>query len=225
MKRNLTYAVIGLTLGLVCGFKISNSQFRKENLAIANAAALQSAAQARQGTSVNPTNDGEMTPAERQQLMNQARAVVERARANLQDFEAQHQAAEQFMQIQRHENALEFLLKANQLRADDPEIMADLAETYFFTQRLDQAITWARRALERRPNYPIASFYLMASLIETKQNLDEAETLLAELEKFKPGDRTLAQMRQSLRAAEQEVKQGKAKSTLLHGPEAGGGKP
>ena len=128
----------------------------------------------------------------------------------------------QFIEIQRPDGALEFLLRANQIKPDDPEVMGDLSEAYFFAQKFDEAITWSRRALIKRPNYPLATFYLMASLVETHQNMDEAERLLAQLEALKPGDAALAQVRQHLQTAKQE--KGQTKSVLSHGPETGGGK-
>ena len=74
----------------------------------------------------------------------------------------------------------------------------------------------------------MARFYLMSALIESQQNLNEAEKLLTELEattkaKGAPADaqNALAQMRERLQAARQ------GKTTLQHGPsapEATGGK-
>src|SRR5207248_5304865 len=139
-----------------------------------------------------------------------------RARNNQTDLEAQRQAAAQFIEIQRPDGALEFLLRANQIKPGDPDVMGDLSEAYFFSQKFDEAISWSRRALAARPTYPLATFYLMASLVETRQNLDEAERLLAQLEALKPGDAALAQVREQLQTAKQP--KGQTKSVLSHGP-------
>lgn len=207
MKRNLTFAVIGLTVGLVSGFKASNYSYRAalsaKKMEGINAAALPGG-----GT---------------QAAMGQVQALMARARQEPANFDAQHEAAHMFVQINRPDGALEFLTKAQQLRPDDAETMAELAESFYLTQKFDDAITWSRRALVAKPGLPIANYYLMASYVETNTNLDEAERILDELEKFKPGDKALAQIRDVIQKGRAET--GKSKSVLSHGPEeARGGK-
>lgn len=200
MKRNITFCIIGLAVGLFGGFQAANATYRSEIAANRNAATVAAAGSV-------------ATQA-------QANQIIDRARQNPQDFEAQHAAAEQFLQIQRPDSALEFLTRAQQLKPDDPETLGELGEVHYLMQRYDEAIRWARRALEVSPDYPLATFYLMASYVETKQNLDEAEKLLAKLESLRPGDRTLAEVRQVLLKSRAESSgTPKAKTTLQHGPE------
>jgi tetratricopeptide (TPR) repeat protein len=52
-----------------------------------------------------------------------------------------------FVQVQRPDGALEFLLKAQKVKPDDAETMAEIAEAYYLSQKFDEAISWARRAL------------------------------------------------------------------------------
>ena len=218
MQRNIVFSLLGLVLGLVFGFKAANSGYRREAAAATQSAALKAAAQLSTGGGAAAGHQGQDT--------GQALAVIEKARANPQDLSAQLEAVKQFMQIQRPEGALEFLVNANRLKPADPEIMADLSESYFFSQKFDEAIMWGRRALKGRGDLHVAKYYLMASLIQKKESLSEAEQLLAQLETLKPGDGALAQARELLRAAQSEAKVGGAKTTLSHGPEAPrGGKP
>jgi tetratricopeptide (TPR) repeat protein len=207
MKRNLTFAIIGLTIGLVCGFKAANYNYRSEIAANRNAGTI---AAVNQGGAVN--GGGAVSQAEVQR-------IIEKARQNPEDFAAQHAAADQFIQIERADGAIEFLNKAQQLRPNDPETLGELAEAHYLTQKFDEAIKWAKRALEVRPSYPLATFYLMASYVETRQNLDEAERLLAQLEALRPGDKTLGQVRQVLQQAKAESGRGTAKTTVQHGPD------
>lgn len=196
MKRNISFCLLGIIVGLAIGFKIANTTYRAEVAAGRNAAAVAAAGSAAQ-----------------------ANEVIERARRNPQDFEAQHAAAEQFLQIQRPDGAIEFLTRAQQLQPNNPETLGELGEAYYLMQRYDEAIRWTRRALEISPDYPLATFYLMASYVETKQNLDEAERLLAKLESLRPGDRTLGEVRQVLQNSRAESGSPKGKTTLQHGPE------
>ncbi len=204
MKRNLTFAIMGLTLGLVCGFKASNYNHRAD-LAARQMSAVNSAVSAKSG------------PPGAQPGVAEVQAVVARARQNPPDFEALQEAAHLFVQIQRPDGAIEFLLKAQQLKPEDPETLADLAEVFYLSQKFEEAISWARRALVVRPKFPIASYYLMASFVETKTNLNEAERILAELEVFRPGDPALAQIRQVMQTAGSAGDKGK--TVLTHGPE------
>jgi hypothetical protein len=57
----------------------------------------------------------------------------------------------------------------------------------------------------------------MASFVETNTNLGEAEKILDELEKFKPGDQALAQIREVIRKGRPEGAKGNP--VLAHGPE------
>ena len=209
MNRNLGYALIGLTLGLVCGFKAANYGYRSE-INASRSAAVSSAA------SLNPNAVGNRQRG--QAVIAQVQASVEKARSNPQDFDAQHEAAHLFTQIQRPDGAIEFLLKAQQIRSTDPDTLAELAEAYYLTQKFDESIKWARRALQAKPGLPIANYYLMASYIETNQNLSEAERILADLETLRPGDQALAEIRQLIQKA--KLDGGKSKSVLAHGPES-----
>jgi len=103
-------------------------------------------------------------------------------------------------------------------RARIEAMLAELAEAYYLTQKFDESIKWARRALQAKPGLPIANYYLMASYIETNQNLSEAERILADLETLRPGDQALAEIRQLIQKA--KLDGGKSKSVLAHGPES-----
>lgn len=210
-KINLLFVVIGLVVGLFSGFKIANRNYRselKENRDRAAAAAI---------SSTNPAKKA-----------SEVEAVITKARNNPDDYQAQLDAAEQFLSIQRAEGAVEFLNRALQIKPNDPDALAGLGEVYYVQQKFDDAINYSRRALKERPGLPIAQFYLMASLVETRQNLDEAEKLLGELERLRPGDKALQQVRQiiqSSRAAQPSGSDAKGKSVLAHGPEESEKKP
>jgi tetratricopeptide (TPR) repeat protein len=202
-KRNLTFAIVGLAVGLFSGFKFANANYRGEIKATRDRTAAQVV---REGGQSGPG-------------MSQVQAAIEKARANPQDHDAQIQAAELFIDIRRPDGALEFLNRALTIKPNDATTLAALGEVYYLQRKFDESIKYTRQALKAQPGLPIATFYLMASLVETRQNLDEAGRLLSELERLRPGDRALAQVRQALESEGLSTSRDKGKTVLEHGPE------
>jgi tetratricopeptide (TPR) repeat protein len=202
-KRNLTFAIVGLAVGLFSGFKFANANYRGEIKANRDRTAAQVV---REGGQSGPG-------------MSQVQAAIEKARANPQDHDAQIQAAELFIDIRRPDGALEFLNRALTIKPNDATTLAALGEVYYLQRKFDESIKYTRQALKAQPGLPIATFYLMASLVETRQNLDEAGRLLSELERLRPGDRALAQVRQALESEGLSTSRDKGKTVLEHGPE------
>lgn len=218
-QKAFMYAVIGLGIGLVGGFKVANYRYHQRQAAETSAQAMQAASQLPAG------GQGDS-----QQMINQTRAIIEKARQNPNDFDAQIQAADQFMQIRRPEGAMEFLQQANKLKPDNVDVMGELAGACFFQEKFPDAITWARKTLAKDAKNAPAKFYLAYALILSGQNLNEAEKLLVELEATSTGApdsarQALAEMRARLQAAKQggQGKTGDAKTTLSHGPDENSG--
>jgi cytochrome c-type biogenesis protein CcmH/NrfG len=214
-KKSFVYGLVGLLLGLVLGFRAANSSWRKQRDASIEAAAQQAASQIGSGGQAGNS----------QQAAMQAQELVTKARQNPGDFEAQRLAAEQFMQIQRPEGATEFLLQANKLKPDDTEVLVELAGAYFFQNKFPEAISWGRKALAKKPGDVPAKFYLASSLILSKQDLNEAEKILSEVEAAsanapESARDALRDMRARLNQARQESgSPSGAKTMLTHGPE------
>lgn len=207
MKNRIGFSIIGVLLGLVCGFKWANYNYREVQGAASNAEIAKAAAKIG-----SQPNQG-------QQAFNDVMALIRKARENPNDFDLQRQAAEQFMRVQRPEGALPFLTQANKLKPDDADVMADLAAVSYEQRQFSDAVSWSRKAIAKDANHPLGKFYLMSALIESQQNLNEAEKLLTQLEaatkaKAAPPEaqKALAQMRERLQAAKQ------GKTTLQHGP-------
>jgi tetratricopeptide (TPR) repeat protein len=224
MKRKISVLVFGLVIGLVCGFKWANYGYRRDQAAAVNAQAAQAAAKLKE-----PGGGNSLTPEQGQQAINEVKAIIDKARANPNDFDAQRSAAEQFLQIQRPEGAVEFLNNAVRIKPDDVETMTRLAQAHFFTEKFDESVKWSRAALKRQPGSEAATYYLTAALIVSKQNLDEAERLIAALAaKRGANDALLTELRERLNEARQAAgggapqSQPQSKTMLQHGPDAGG---
>jgi tetratricopeptide (TPR) repeat protein len=216
LKTNGAIVLIGLLIGLVGGFKLANAKYRKEQVKVLNAQAAQAAANLGkpQGSGADPHGAG--------QAQNQVNEAIERARANPNDYEAQIEAADQYLQIQRPQIALEFLDKALKLKPTDPRAMTAQSTAYLLLGNFAESERWARQALKQKPEDMGARLLLVLSLIEARQKLGEAEQLLGQLEKIRPGDQVLANARASLNEAK-AVGSGQAnapKTVLEHGPAA-----
>jgi tetratricopeptide (TPR) repeat protein len=223
MRRKIPFLVLGLLVGLVCGFKWANYSHRREQTAAVNAQAAQAAAKLNQ-----PGGGNSLTPEQSQQAINEVKAVIDQARANPNDFDLQRRAADQFLQIQRPAGAVEFLSNAIRIKPDDVETMTRLAQAHFFAEKFDESVKWSRAALKRQPDSEAATYYLTAALIVSKQNLDEAERLIAQLAaKRGANDALLTELRERLGEARQAAggappSQPQSKTMLQHGPDAGG---
>jgi tetratricopeptide (TPR) repeat protein len=213
LKKNGSILLIGLLLGLVFGFKLANSKFRGAQLAAIEAQAAKAAANL--GNAPRGAEQGHaQMPSE-----SQVNSVIERARANPNDYEAQLDAADQYLQIQRAEGAQPFLQQALKLKPEDPRAMNALSTSYLFTGKYNDAALWARRALAKKPDDLGTKLLLVLSLVESRQNLNEADQLLRQIEQAKPGDKMLADARASLEEARKGGGKASdpAKTTLDHG--------
>lgn len=213
LRSNASLVIIGLLLGLIGGFKIANSQYRGQQ----NAVLQRDIAQATSGM-----------PGLRAGLQGGSSAIIEKAKANPNDADAQLDAAIQFIQSERPQEALPFLEQARNNDGDDPRISAAFGITYFMLGRYDQAIESLKRAREQGANDLNVTSLLLGAYIQTGKNLDEADRLLKELEAKGIDPAKLARIRADLNAARasengsSNVNPGAAsgpKTTLSHGPE------
>jgi tetratricopeptide (TPR) repeat protein len=205
LRSNASLIIIGLVLGLIGGFKIANSQYRSGQ----SEALKRDIARA---TSGMPGSQAEVN------------SIIEKARANPNDAEAQVQAASQFIQIERPEEAMEFLEQARKARPNDPRVSAGFGVAHFMMGQYDQAMDWLKRSHDQGADDPTVTALLIGSYIRTGKNLDEAERLINELEAKGVEPDRLGRIREELKAA-RSGKTGKpsptpqARTTLSHGPE------
>jgi len=205
-RSNASLIIIGSLLGLIGGFKIANSQYRSQQ----NEVLKRDIERATSGRS--PSSQAEVN------------AIIERAKANPNDAEAQVQAASQFIQIERPEEAMPFLEQARTIKPNDPRVSAGLGVAHFMMGQYDQARDWLKRSHDQGADDPTVTALLIGSYIRTGKNLDEAERLVNELEvKGVEADR-LAQIRQELNAARSGKTENPAatpqpRTVLSHGSE------
>lgn len=187
-RENLLFAVIGILLGFIVGFMFASSMSQKM---------VQSQTASQNLPSDHPPvgaqNAGGDPAAQREQVM----AQIEKARNEPKNFDAQMTAAQLYYQIQRYDQAIEFLLKANQLKPTDYDAVSALAVVNLDAGHYDQAERWYRAALKMKPDDERALAGLAASTLQSG-DAKAAQDAVAQLEKAYPSNEDLPQFKQKL---------------------------
>jgi Flp pilus assembly protein TadD len=199
-RDNLLFAIIGILLGFIGGFLLSSTINQRE-------ATLRTApTTGQQGQNLPPnhppiTGDQNVDP---QQMLAQVQEAMKQAREHPDDFEAQVTAAKLEYQIQRFDQAIEYLLIANKLKPTDSDVLAMLAVANLDGGHFDAAEKWYRAALLKKPKDIPLLDGLCAALL-SKGDAKGAEEAINQLAKVDPSNQDLPQFRDKLA----ELKSGK----------------
>jgi tetratricopeptide (TPR) repeat protein len=184
------FAIIGLLLGFIVGFIFSSTMSQR-------------AAQNQQAVSGNTNlpadhpqiqGSGSQDP---QQVFADVQAAIGKARSEPKNFEAQMKAAELYYKIERYDQAIEYLLKANQLQPTSFEAIVALGQVNLDAGHFEQAEKWYRAAALQKPD----DVRILASLTYSqlqKGDAGEAEKSIAKLEKADPTNEDLPNFRDKL---------------------------
>ncbi len=214
LRTNISLAIIGLVLGLAGGFKLANWQYRR----LQGQSLQNSVAQAANRLPQSGADGQNLTPAQREQMVNQVKEMIDKAKSSPNDVEAQLDAADQFIQIDRPEEATEFLVQAEKANPNDSRVWHGWGIVHSMKGDYAEAIKSAKRSLELKPDNSRVQMLLAVSYIQAKTNLDEAEKLLGSLEaggQINPG--FIASAREDLKTARSTASG--SRSVLDHGPE------
>lgn len=141
MKKTLIFGFGGLVLGLVIGFTTANSL---------NQRSLASTVGGKDDFAPAQTADGKVSPDEQRKVMLEAQAVIEKAKQETDNFEAQMNAGQLFEKIGRFDGAIEYFKRANQLKPDDYDTIVKLGNASFDANHFEEAKRWYSAALERK---------------------------------------------------------------------------
>src|SRR6266852_4856190 len=148
-RDNLLFAIIGILVGFIIGFLLAGSIIQRE-------AALRSGASSAQTSQSLPPNHpavgGDQSGDGGQQMLASVQTAMKQARENPNDFEAQVTAAKLEYQIQRFDQAIEYLLAANKLKPDNFDVLAMLGVANLDGGHFDAAEKWYRAALLKKPD-------------------------------------------------------------------------
>lgn len=188
-RENILFAIIGLLLGFIVGFMFASSMSQK--------AAMQPAAAGTQGMpSDHPPVGGQNAP-NPQAMFQQVQAALEKARNEPKNFEAQVAAADLYYQIQRYDQAIEYLLKANQLKPTDYRTVVLLGMVNLDAGHFDTAEKWYQAAMKMKSDDVMVLSGLAAATLQ-KGDAKAAEDAIAKLEKVDPNSVDLPQFRDKL---------------------------
>ena len=124
-------------------------------------------------------------------------ASIQKARNEPQNFDAQIEAADLYYQIGRYNEAIDFLLKANQLRPTDYRTVVILGMVNLDAGHYDTAEKWYRAAMKMKSDDVMVLAGLAAATLE-KGDAKAAEDAIAKLEKVDPNSQDLPQFRDKL---------------------------
>ena len=145
-KENILFGIVGLLAGLMIGFMFANSI--NKNGAVAAAPEIISNSNMPPGHPDIGTTGGSTAPGGGMQP--EVQAAIEKAKQSPNDFDAQIAAAEAYYQIEKFDEAINYLKAANKLKPDDREVMVHLGNANFDAEHYDEAEKWYTAALAKK---------------------------------------------------------------------------
>ena len=188
-RDNILFAIIGILLGFIVGFMLASSMSQRS--------AMQQASAGSQAMPADHPPIGAQGTPDPQAVRERVTASIEKARNEPKNFEAQIEAADLYYQIGRYNEAIEFLLKANQLQPTDYRTITLLGMVNLDARNFDTAEKWYRAAMKMRSDDVMVLSGLAATTLE-KGDAKAAEDAIAKLEKVDPNSQDLPQFRDKL---------------------------
>src|SRR5688500_7003816 len=188
-RENLLFAIIGVLLGFIVGFMFASSMSQKM--------AQPQGATASQNLPSDDPPVGSQNAMDPAAMREQVTAQIEKAKNEPKNFEAQVQAAELYYQIQRYDQAIEYLLKANQLNPSDYQTVVVLGLVNLDAGHYDQSEKWYRAALKMKSD-DVRTLAGLAAATLGKGDAKAAEDAIAQLEKFDASSPDLPQFKEKL---------------------------
>jgi tetratricopeptide (TPR) repeat protein len=190
-RENLLFAIIGILLGFIVGFMFASSMSQKQ------AMQQQTAATGSQSLPGDHPPVGAQNAPNPQAMQQEVTANLEKARNEPKNFEAQVKAAQLYYQIQRFDQAIEYLLKANQLKPTDYDTVVLLGVANLDAGHYDTAEKWYRAALKMKSDDVTVLAGLAFTTLQ-KGDAKAAEDAIAQLEKADPTSQDLPNFKNRL---------------------------
>lgn len=148
-KDNILFSIIGVLVGVIAGYVFATTVNQQGYSARTSSA---SSAQLTQDSRLHgnqPESPGDLVANQGSGSADNS-AVIEQAKAQPDNFEAQMKAAGALYQARRLDEAIDFFTRANKLRPDSYEAIVALGDTNFDAGRYEIAEKWYTAALEKK---------------------------------------------------------------------------
>lgn len=186
-KENILFAVAGIFIGFFGGFFLANSINRREI----------SRQNVPQNTVNAPFQNPQTQAVDIKESQTQGKPLpevaekIDRAKNEPNNFDAQLQAGNLYLQIKGTEKAGEFFDKAAQLNPTDYKNIVDLGNAFFDIGKYEKAEKWYQQALEKKPDDVNVRTDLGVTFVERQtpdlnRAIQEFQTVLKANPKFEP---------------------------------------
>lgn len=192
-RENLLFGIIGILFGFIVGFIFASTMSQKSAQTTPSSAASSQTMPADHPPTAGQ-NAGATDP---QAVRAQVTESLEKARKEPKNFEAQLKAAELYYQIQRYDDAIEFLLKANTLQPTDYRTVVILGMVNLDAGHFETAEKWYRAAMKMKQDDVMVLSGLAAATLQ-KGDSKAAEDAIAKLEKVEPNSEDLPRFKEKL---------------------------
>ena len=190
-RENLLFAIIGILFGFIVGFMSASVMSQKYAAVPATAGNSQAL------PPDHPPVGSQSASGNPQAMQAEVTASIDKARKEPNNFDAQLKAAELYYQIQRYDQAIDFLLKANQLKPTDYRTVVVLGMVNLDAGHYDTAEKWYRAAMKMKQDDTMVLSGLVAATLQ-RGDAKAAEDAIAQLEKVDPNSVDLPQFRDKL---------------------------
>lgn len=148
-KDNILFTIIGVLLGFIVGFIFANAYNQKgyQPRPTAPATSSQTPGLPADHPAI-PTNGVADQPG----MQAAVQEALQKARNEPDNFDAQVMAASYYYRIERYDEAIDFLMRANKLRPDDYPTVVRIGDANFDAGRYDVAERWYTAALVKKPD-------------------------------------------------------------------------
>jgi len=190
-RENLLFAIIGILFGFIVGFMFASTMSQKQAATVTSVGASQSL------PSDHPPVGSQNAVSDPAAVREQVTASIEQARKEPTNFDAQLKAGELFYQIQRYDQAIEFWLRANQLKPNEYRPVVFLGMANLDAGHFDVAEKWYRAALKIQQDDVVALHGVAAATLG-KGDAKAAEDAIAKLEKVDASSEDLPRFKDQL---------------------------
>ena len=145
-KQNILFGIIGLIVGSVIGFFAANSINRNSSQIVSPVqpnVSFQNQEVPNFLVKEPPAQDG---------MLPDITAILDKARNEPSNFDAQIKAGDTYLQIKGFEKAVEFYERAHRIKPEDYETIVKLGNAYFDFGKFEAAGKWYEQALSKKSN-------------------------------------------------------------------------